>query len=165
MEQELYFLSWQEFEDGTKNILKQIKERNLKIDTLIPILRGGATLGNFLSNNMEANISYIHVRRSDSNEVNAELGTPVLKGITNESTIKDKNILIVDDLLDQGTTMKFAISELKKYNPKRIHIAVLYNFTDVYDKEICISGLEMKEKKWIVFPWEKKLIENSDFKS
>ncbi len=44
MEEELYMLSWNEVELGAKNILKQIKDRNLHIDTILPVLRGGAPL-------------------------------------------------------------------------------------------------------------------------
>ena len=157
MEQEIYNLSWEDVLLGVKNILKEIKENNINIYTIIPILRGGAPLGNLLSNNMDADISYMHIRRTKSNDVNAVFGTPVLKGITNEETIEGKDILIVDDLLDKGDTMKFAIKELEKYNPKSIHIAVLYNFTNLDNPERYLIGLTMEDKKWIVFPWETRL--------
>ena len=156
MEQEIFNLSWNEVEKGVENILKEIKERNLNIDTIIPILRGGAPLGNLISNNMDADISYMHIRRTKSNEINAVFGTPVLKGITNEEEIEGKDILLVDDLLDKGDTMKFAIKELERYSPKSIHVAVLYNFTKLDNPEQYLIGLTMEEKKWIVFPWETK---------
>ena len=156
MEQKFYNLSWKEVEKGVGNILKEIKEKSINIDTIIPILRGGAPLGNLISNNMNADISYMHIRRTKSNEINAVFGTPVLKGITNEEAVEGKDILIVDDLLDKGDTMKFAIQELEKYNPKSIHVAVLYNFTKLDEPEKYLIGLTMEEKKWIVFPWETK---------
>ena len=53
--------------------------------------------------------------------------------------------------------MKFAIEELEKYNPKSIHVAVLYNFTKLEEPEKYLIGLTMEEKKWIVFPWETEL--------
>lgn len=157
MEQEIYNLSWQDVEIGVEKILKEIKERNINIDTIIPILRGGAPLGNLISNNMDADISYMHIRRTKSNDINAVFGTPVLKGITNEETIEGKDVLLVDDLLDKGDTMKFAIQELEKYKPKSIHVAVLYNFTKLDNTEQYLIGLTLEEKKWIVFPWETKL--------
>ena len=157
MGHEIYELSWEEVYKGTENILKQIQERNLKFDTIVPVLRGGATLGNFLSNNMDVESSFIHTRRSNSNEINAEFGTTVLIGMTNEDKIEGKDILIVDDLLDKGTTMEFVVKEIKKYNPRSIHIAVLYNFVKVEEPEKYLVGLSMEEKKWIVFPWEKKI--------
>jgi hypoxanthine phosphoribosyltransferase len=158
MEQEICNISWEEVERGVSNILGDIKKRNINVDTIVPILRGGAPLGNLISNNINADIAYIHIRRTTSNDINAEFKIPVLKGITNSETIEGKDILIVDDLLDKGVTMEFAIEELKKLKPKSIHVAVLYNFTKLENEEMYIVGLEMKVKKWIVFPWETKLV-------
>lgn len=158
MEQEICNISWEEVERGVSNILGDIKKRNINVDTIVPILRGGAPLGNLISNNINADIAYIHIRRTVSNDINAEFKIPVLKGITNSETIEGKDILIVDDLLDKGVTMEFAIEELKKLKPKSIHVAVLYNFTKLENEEMYIVGLEMKVKKWIVFPWETKLV-------
>lgn len=158
MEQEICNISWEEVERGVSNILSDIKKRNINVDTIVPILRGGAPLGNLISNNINADIAYIHIRRTASNDINAEFKIPVLKGITNSETIEGKDILIVDDLLDKGVTMEFAIEELKKLKPKSIHVAVLYNFTKLENEEMYIVGLEMKVKKWIVFPWETKLV-------
>ena len=42
MANEVYDMSWNEVNDGARNIILKIKEKNLKIDTLVPILRGGA---------------------------------------------------------------------------------------------------------------------------
>ena len=157
MMEDVYNLSWAEVEKGARNILTEIDKKNINIDTIIPILRGGSPLGTLLSNNMDADCSFIHIRRSESDEINAFLGKPMLKGITNDEKINGKDILIVDDLLDKGETMKFAIETLKKYNPKSIHIAVLFNFAKMEDEENYIVGLTLKEKKWIIFPWEKKI--------
>lgn len=44
MERELYLLSWNEVETGARNILKELKEKQIHIDTIIPVLRGGAPL-------------------------------------------------------------------------------------------------------------------------
>lgn len=151
-------MTWDEFEVATKNILNEIQKRKLNLDTVVPILRGGAPLGCALTNNMDGvDTAYIHVRRSTSNDVNAVLGTPILKGITNSEKITGKHILVADDMLDKGVTMKFALEELKKLNPASIHVAVLYNFTKLENEDMFIIGAHMEKKKWIVFPWEKEL--------
>ncbi len=48
-----------------------------------------------------------------------------LKDITID--IKDKNILIVEDIVDTGLTLQSLIEHLKKYNPKSIEIVTLLN--------------------------------------
>lgn len=161
MANEIYDMSWNEVKEGARNIISKIKESNIKIDTLVPILRGGAPLGNILSSNMkDTDIAYIHIRRSTSDEINASLGMPVLKGVTNVEKITGKNILIVDDMLDKGVTMEFAIKELEKLKPLSVHVAVLYDFSEFKNKDIIITGLCMENKKWIIFPWEKEILSN-----
>ena len=105
---------------------------------------------------MKADVAYIHVRRSENDGTNAILGAPVLKGITNQEAIENKDILVVDDMLDEGVTMHFVLDTLSQMNPKSIHVAVLYSFVKE-DSEKYIAGLHMDEKKWIVYPWETKL--------
>ncbi|MGE0207493.1 MAG: phosphoribosyltransferase, partial [Candidatus Babeliales bacterium] len=64
-----------------------------------------------------------------------------------------KYILIVDDLVDTGETMKFLIEALKDSLPKTtIKIATLY-----YKPTSCIKPDYYIEEttNWIVFPWEK----------
>ena len=48
MERELNLLSWNEVEMGARNILKELKEKQIHIDTIIPVLRGGAPLRKFI---------------------------------------------------------------------------------------------------------------------
>ena len=68
--------------------------------------------------------------------------------------IKNSNILIVDDTLDSKITLDYAINLLKEYQPKSITVAILYNFNkDTFDS--IYSGEEVKEYKWVIFPWEK----------
>jgi hypoxanthine phosphoribosyltransferase len=59
-----------------------------------------------------------------------------LLGIS-EEVIRDKNVLVVEDIVDTGVSMDFLISYLSKMNPKRLAIATLlfkkeafrYNYT------------------------------------
>ncbi|KXO15543.1 hypoxanthine phosphoribosyltransferase [Peptoniphilus sp. GNH] len=41
------------------------------------------------------------------------------------SRIKDRNVLVVDDIVDSGRTMKFVLEHLKKENPKSLRSCVL----------------------------------------
>ena len=111
---------------------------------------------------MKVDVAYLHTKRSTTNQTNADFGIPVLKGITNETALHQKHLLVVDDMLDKGITMRFVLEELKKYNPKSIHVAVLYNFTKLETEENYIIGLSMEEKKWIVYPWETELLSKEE---
>lgn len=151
-------VSWEEIEKLTYNIAEKIILENKKIDLIVPILRGGMPVALLLSSMLNVEeMACIHIRRSVDDKPNTEFKQPINKGITNYDKIEGANILIVDDTLEFKVTLDYAIDILKKYNPKSISVAVLYNFNkDTFDS--IYSGEEVKKGKWIIFPWEDKKI-------
>ena len=153
-------VEWKEIENLSFNIARQILNDKKEIDLIVPILRGGMPIALLLSSMLNvSDMACIHIRRSINDDPNTEFKKiPINNGITNSEKITGANILIVDDTLDSKITLDYAISILKKYNPKSISVAVLYNFNKNTFKSI-YSGEEVKEYKWIIFPWEDKQIE------
>jgi len=45
--------------------------------------------------------------------------------IKNESLIENKKILLIDDVITSGSTLKCCIDLIKKYKPKKIELLVL----------------------------------------
>lgn len=146
---------WDEIKRLTKKIANKLIEDNKSIDVIVPIIRGGMPIAMLLSSMLNVEeMSCIHIRRSIDDNPNTEFKKPINKGITNTEKIKNSNILIVDDTLDSKKTLDYAIDILKRYHPKSITIAILYNFNkETFDS--IYSGEEVKEYKWVIFPWEK----------
>ena len=150
-------ISWDDVIQLTKNILYQIKQEKLEIDTLVPILRGGMPLAMLLSHNLDnVKTSCLHLKRSLSEDWNANFGEVNKLGITNFKDIYRKNILVIEDIIDEGKSLEEAISIIEKYKPKNIYVATLYNFNNGKYKDV-ISGCYDKEGYWVVFPWEQKI--------
>jgi len=148
-------VDWNELYRLSRNILIQIKEKNINIDTLVPIIRGGMPLALMLASNLEnVETACLHLRRSKTNKANSEFGETILKGITNSEAIRNKDILIVEDIVDKGLTLDTALQVIEKYHPKNVYIASFYNYNKEKYKKI-ISGKIMDEIVWISFPWEK----------
>lgn len=67
------------------------------------------------------------------------------------TSVKDKKVLIVDDVADTGKSLQMIFDYLVKLGAKQITIATLYYKPwstikpDFYAK---------KSRKWIIFPWE-----------
>lgn len=148
-------VDWNEVKSLTQGIANKLIADNKNIDLIVPIIRGGMPIAMLLSSMLDVEeMSCIHIRRSIDDNPNTEFKQPVNKGITNAEKIKDSNILIVDDTLDSKITLDYAINLLKEYQPKSITVAILYNFNkNTFDS--IYSGEEVKEYKWVVFPWEK----------
>ena len=154
----LEYISWEKVEQLSYNIAYKIKKNNIKIDVIIPILRGGMPIALLLSSMLDvSDMACIHIRRSKDDNPNTEFGSPINKGITNVEVIKDANILIVDDTLDSAKTLDYATSIIQWYKPKSINVASLYNFNKDTFKKV-YSGEEVVSYKWVVFPWEDKKI-------
>lgn len=152
-------VDWEEIQNLSFKIAEQIIEDKRNIDLIVPILRGGMPIAMLLSSMLNVDdMSCIHIKRSINDDPNAEFKKiPIYKGITNADKISGSNILIVDDTLDSKITLDYTIDLLKKYNPKSINIAILYNFNKETFGNV-YSGEEVKNYKWVVFPWEDKQI-------
>lgn len=148
-------VSWEEIVDLCSKIAKQIKDEKKEIDLIVPILRGGMPIALILSSMLKVeDMACVHIRRSVDDTPNSDFKRkPINKGITNVDKIKGANILIVDDTLDSKITLDYTIKLLKKYHPRNIETAILYNFNKKYFGKI-YNGEEVKEYKWIIFPWE-----------
>ena len=142
-------IGWQDYDKLIENILDQLKGK--QIDMIVPVLRGGAIPAMSLAGALDVPMAYIYVRRSVSNKPNSDFAEPVMLGEMNLSSIKNKTILICEDTIDTEETIKFVISQLKKYEPKQILVATLFN----YSNNKYYAGYNAKDHFWVVFPWEK----------
>ena len=152
-------VDFKEVENLSMKIAKKILEDKKNINLIVPILRGGMPIAMLLSSMLNINdMACVHIRRSVNDDPNSEfVKKPKNMGITNSDKISGADILIVDDTLDSKITLDYTVDLLKKYNPNSINIAVLYNFnTNTFNK--VYSGEEVKEYKWVIFPWEDKKV-------
>lgn len=147
----VHHITWQDYDELVENILEQLE--NYNIDLVVPVLRGGCVLGLSVANNLGLKTKYIRVRRSLTNEENSDFGEPKLLIDENLEEIKDKNILVCEDVIDSQKTIAFTKEILDKYKPNNIYVCTLYNFSN---NTSYISGSH-EQQKWIVFPWERKL--------
>ena len=74
--------------------------------------------------------------------------------------VEGKNILIIEDIIDTGNTLKYFIDKLKKLNPKSLNVAVLlfkpkafkhkfpikFKAFDIDDKFVIGYGMDLDEK-------------------
>jgi hypoxanthine phosphoribosyltransferase len=53
--------------------------------------------------------------------------------------LKDKTVVIVEDIIDTGTTIESIIAQIKGFRPRQIFVATLLLKPDLYSKEINID--------------------------
>ena len=65
--------------------------------------------------------------------------------------MKDKHVIILEDIVDTGNTVEYLKNELKKHEPKSVKIATLFFKPDVYKKDIKIDYAAIRiQDKFVV---------------
>jgi len=65
--------------------------------------------------------------------------------------LKDKHVVILEDIVDTGNTVEFLKSKLKTFEPKSVKIATLFFKPDTYKKDIKIDYAAIRiQDKFIV---------------
>ena len=132
-----------------KRISFEIIEKNLNESEiyLVGLMPNGKYLSEniskYISENSNINVNLIFIKMDNKNVT--------LKEITSEIDLKDLNkkiIVFVDDVMNSGTTLIYALKKFLSYNPKEIQIGVLIernykNFPIVSN----YKGLELSTSK------------------
>ncbi|MEM3401785.1 MAG: phosphoribosyltransferase family protein [Candidatus Hadarchaeales archaeon] len=139
-------LGWEEVDRMSVALAKKIK-KNFRPDIIIGVARGGLVpavrIAHLLGISQFRAIDvkyYVGCRRAKK---------PVL--VEDIGKIKGK-VLVVDDVVDTGTSLSFVISHLKKKGAKEVRTAALAHKPHSSMKP---DYFIFETDRWIVFPWEK----------
>lgn len=143
------FLTYDELQAQCFKLVKQIKTRKLKLNRIVCISRGGLVIARILSDFLDLPIS------------NFTIVSYVSVGVTGKPKIAEKlavslkaeSVLLVDEIVDHGTTLKCALDYLKTKKPKKIYslAPIIKPWTKIKPDFYLI-----KTKKWVVYPYELK---------
>jgi hypoxanthine phosphoribosyltransferase len=133
-----------------KKLSSLVKDSGYKIDIAVAIARGGLVPARILSD-------YLLIR--DLTTIKVEhwgiAATVTEKAVIKFplcADIKDKKVLLVDDITDTGDTLRVSIEYLKSFEPKEIRTAVLIHKT-CSDVTPDYFVRKVVKWKWIIFPW------------
>lgn len=142
-------LDWADIVRLSINLCNKIRASGFNPDCIVTLLRGGLVPARIISDCL--NIPEIYTMGVSFYE---DVGKHSRKPIITQPLgvdLKGKKILIVDDVVDTGKSIVFAIENLKEKQPQTIKVAVLHKKPwseikpDFYVKETDV---------WIVYPWE-----------
>jgi len=146
------YVPWREMGFLNFNLIQQITASEERFDRIIALSRGGLTMARDLSDGLGIDeLSSMRYKRYDG--VN-RAGPPTLVEDLPESVkekIKGEKVLVVDEVLDEGTTMQQALEDIKKLIPKNITVAsIAYKPRSVVKPRF----YALQTTDWIVFPHE-----------
>ena len=145
---ELRFSPWQEVFHALLEIAKDIR-RSFTPDVVVGILRGGGVPAIVLSDLLDVGevdmigVSYYVdiARRTRKPRLTRRLS----------SDIRGKAVLIVDDIVDTGATIKFIVDELRVEEASDFKVSTIYCKPWAYPRP---DFYYEERSEWIIFPWE-----------
>jgi len=146
---EFRFVTWNDVEEAIRRIADKIQASSFKPEVIVGVMRGGIVPGRLLADRLGIeDIGVIEVKLYISAGQRGE--RPYLRQPLTLS-IKDKRVLLVDDVSDSGLTLQFSVQALSLYMPAEIKTATLYikpwtkYVPDYYAEQV---------NEWVIFPWE-----------
>ena len=172
------YYTWQDVENQTQEILRQIHLDSWRPDYVVGLTRGGLVPANLISQYLQVPMHTLNVSLRDggshpeSNLWMAEDAfgwVPSPESSVNSSETYRKNILIVDDINDTGATLNWikkdwqdsCLPNEKSWDSvwgNNVRVAVLCdNESSESELNVSYSAVDLnkaEEDCWIVFPWE-----------
>jgi hypoxanthine phosphoribosyltransferase len=151
----------EEIKGNILKLINQIKKSDFRPDLVVGLARGGLYPAQYIAYGLDVNwveSLSIQLRDNDKIPVDYEINTFLqkIKRFNKFEDIRDLNILVVDDLIDTGNTLKL-IREFLFEDGIKVKVAALYQNT----KTIPSSNLERadywaveKPDGWLCFPWD-----------
>jgi hypoxanthine phosphoribosyltransferase len=129
-----------------EDVKHRIKELAIKINEdykekslhLISILKGGVFFSCELAKHITVPITMDFMSVSSYGEGTVSCGRVKITKDLDES-IKDRDVLMIEDILDSGNTLDFLIRMLKARNPASLKLCVLLDKPDRREKEVSVD--------------------------
>ena len=144
---EYRYISWPEYGNLAEALAEKVRSEGKRFDLVIGIARGGMPVAMVVSDHLDVRIDFINVK---SYVGIAERGTPKILSTVTED-VRGKNVLIVDDLVDQGDTMHVVKEYLRGQGPSLLEVAVLFKKPwSKFEPDYYLDVVD----RWVVFPFE-----------
>lgn len=143
--------SWDEIYEMLLVLADMIRRDKFQPDIIVGVSRGGWPPARVMSD-LLGNVELANVRVEFYRGVAETASEPIITQPLSLS-VKDKCILVMDDVADTGKSLKIVRDHIVENDAKDIRIATIY----YKPWSIIIPEYYVKvTRRWIVFPWERK---------
>ncbi|UCE28660.1 MAG: phosphoribosyltransferase [Candidatus Bathyarchaeota archaeon] len=150
-ELELEIPTWEQVYEMLLSLASKIRKDQFQPDVILGISRGGWPPARVLSDLLE-NPELANAKTEFYMGVAETKGEPTITQPVSVS-VRDKKVLVVDEIADTGKSLRLMRLHLKEQGATKIRIATIYYkpwsvvTPDYYERE---------SSAWVVFPWERK---------
>ncbi|MEM2757559.1 MAG: phosphoribosyltransferase [Sulfolobales archaeon] len=127
----------------------KVAESSYLPEAIVAVSRGGLVPARIVSDLM--NIDEVHSIKASLWGVGGRVSNEVLL-YNVELPVKNKKVLIVDDVVDSGLTLNKIVGYIREFGPADVRTAVLHiKPSSKYLPNYYVSKLD--EWLWIIYPW------------
>jgi hypoxanthine phosphoribosyltransferase len=141
------YVSWSEYGNLTEALAEKVRANGRHYDLVVGIARGGIPVAMVVSDRLNVKIDFVNVK--SYNDIGKRTPPRILSTLV--EGVAEKDVLLVDDLVDQGDTLTFLKKYLNDQRPKTLETAVM--FRKPWSRAEPDYYLETVSE-WIVFPFE-----------
>jgi len=143
--------SWEGMYESLLELARKIRKAGFRPDIVVGVARGGWPVARVMSDLLEnpevANVKaefYLGVAETKKEPI---ITQPV------SASVRNKKVLVVDDVADTGKSLALVKEHLKEQGAAVVKIATIYHKPWSILKP---DWFERQTERWIVFPWERK---------
>jgi len=140
-------VSWKQLHHLTHSLTKKIQKKEIKLDLIVGIARGGLTISHIASDFLKLPVasftisSYKDLKQQELSDISFHVG----------GDLKNKHILLIDDVSDTGKTFIRGIKYLKELGAANIVTAS--PFVKPWAKHLPDFYVKQTDE-WIIFPYD-----------
>ena len=144
----LRYVSWSEYGELLNTLANVVASRKERFDMVIGIARGGLPVAMVVSDRLGVQVDFINVKSYTG--IGKRSAPEIVSTITED--IRGKRVLVVDDIVDEGDTLRTVMDHLRSKGPQSIQSAAV--FTKPWSKVAADFSVSIVES-WVVFPYER----------
>lgn len=142
-------IDWSKIQQIAWGVAKKVIDSGYKPDVIVGISRGGLVPAKLISDFLQ--VKDVLTVKADHWGITATENGKARLSYGLGANLKGKKVLLVDDVIDTGESVKLSKRHLKEKRPKDIKTLVLYhNRNSDYEPDFYGS---IKDSSWIIFPW------------
>ena len=141
------YVSWSEYGILAEALAEKVRANGKKYDLVVGIARGGIPVAMVVSDHLNVKIDFVNVK--SYNDIGKRTPPRILSTLT--EGVEGKDVLLVDDLVDQGDTMAFMKRYLNDQKPRSLETAVMFKKPwSTVEPDYYLENVA----EWVVFPFE-----------
>ncbi|MCL5785930.1 MAG: phosphoribosyltransferase [Candidatus Thermoplasmatota archaeon] len=146
------FVSWQEIDKWCDEIYLKLVADSFKPEAIIGLARGGLVPSRILSDSLFVKDLYA-VKTEHWGITATRNGTATIQKTT-DLNVKGRKVLVVDDIIDTGGSMKLARDFISTLGPSALRTATMLHIDhSSFAPDFYAEKVTKENWTWFIFPW------------